>query len=203
MGSKRRLHHLLVELRYIKNRYFVIALLITGLTFVLAFRQNNITAINLRDSLLQVDQKNGDVETALRDLREYTYSHMNADLDTGPGGIYPPIQLKYRYQRLVEADKARVDTANTKLYTEAQNYCEQQITSRKTIERIPCIQDYLARHQGAKMAAIPDALYKFDFEAPVWSPDLAGWSLAATIILLVVFFIRLCAEWWLRYQLRD
>lgn len=180
----------------------MVALMVASATFIFTYRQNNLTAIHLRNVLLQVDQQNGDVETALRNLREFTYSHMNAGLETGPGGIYPPIQLKYRYQRLIDAEKARVDAANTKLYTEAQNYCEQQVTSRKTIERIPCIQDYLAKHQGATAKAIPDALYKFDFVAPIWSPDLAGWSLFAVIVLAGVFLIRLCAEWWLRYQLR-
>jgi hypothetical protein len=126
---------------------------------------------------------------------------MNASLDTGPGGIYPPIQLKYQYQRLVQAEKARVDAANSKLYTEAQNYCEQQVTSRKTIDRVPCIQDYLASRPTVTEQTVPDALYKFDFVSPIWSPDLAGWFLISTLLLALILAIRLCAEWWLRYEL--
>jgi hypothetical protein len=173
------------------------------MTFVLAYRHNNLTAIKLRDQLLVVDQQNGDIETALRNLRSYTYGHMNANLSGGSNNIYPPIQLKYRYERLVAAEKAKTEAENSKLYTEAQNYCEQQVTSRVTINRVPCIQDYLSTHGAAIAKSINDDLYKFDFASPIWSPDLAGWSLAVTVILLIAYLVRLASEWWLRSRLND
>lgn len=199
---KRRLHHFLVRLRKVRYAYLIIALLICAGTFVLAYRSNNVTALHLRDKLLKVDQQNGDVSGALNDLREYTYGHMNAGLGSGPTGIYPPIQLKYTYERLVEAEQQRVDAINSQFYTEAQQYCEQQVTSRVTVNRVPCIQEYLTTHGGVQPRQIQDALYKFDFVAPVWSPDLAGWSLVATFVVLVALVSRLIAELWLRHILR-
>jgi len=115
------------KLRAISSWYFVVGLIVAGGIAIIALRHNNLTALKLRDHVYQVDKDNGDVETALRQLREYVYGHMNTNLSSGPNAIKPPIQLKYRYDRLVTAEKARVDAANAKVYTDAQNYCEQAV----------------------------------------------------------------------------
>jgi hypothetical protein len=201
--DKRHAHHVYTKLRVLRTSYLVAALVVAGVVFVLAYRQNNITALGLRDAVTQADKDNGNVEEALRALRTYTYAHMNANLSGGANNIYPPIQLKYRYERLVQAEKDRVTAVNAKLYTDAQNYCEQQVSSRVTINRVPCIQNYLATHGAASEQAIPDALYKFDFAAPIWSPDLAGWSFVALFLLALACVTRLLAEWWLRSRLSE
>lgn len=200
---KRRLHHVLTRLKGLRYMYFVIVLVPALVVFVFAYRQNNLTALQLRDELLMVDKQNGDVEAALKKLRTFTYSHMNAGLSAGPNGIYPPIQLKYTYERLIDAETQRVNTANSQLYTEAQAYCEGQVTSRVTINRVPCIQDYLTTHSSIVAQSIPDGLYKFDFVAPAWSPDLAGWSLVFAVIVLLAFVSRVVLELWLRYRLKE
>jgi preprotein translocase subunit SecF len=200
--GKRQIHHILVRLRGARLAYFVIVFVLCAVVFAFSYRHNNLTALYLRDRLIQIDKDNGDVKAALNTLRQYTYSHMNADLSSG-GGIYPPIQLKYTYDRLVQAQKAGVDAANSTLYTDAQNYCEGRIKSRLTTERVPCIQDYLATHSAPAPQSIPDGLYKFDFVAPTWSPDLAGWSLVAMIIAFISLVTRIALEFWLRYRLRS
>ena len=201
--NKRYQHHLLRVIQRLRSSYFIVLILLSALTFVFAYRQNNLTALHLRDQLLVVDQQNGDIETALKNLRSFTYAHMNANLSGGSNNIYPPIQLKYRYERLVAAENARIEGLNGQLYTQAQAYCEQQVTSRVTINRVPCIQDYLGSHGAAVVQSIPDGLYKFDFVSPLWSPDLAGWSLVVTVILLIAYFVRMASEGVLRYRLRS
>ena len=42
---------------------------------------------------------------------------------------------------------------------------------------------------GLKGANIPVSLYEFDFISPTWSPDLAGWSMLAAIVLAVLTVI--------------
>lgn len=199
---KRRLHHLYIRLKEVRYLYLAVLFVIAAATFVFAYRYNNLEALRLRDVLVQVDRDNGDVETALTNLREYTYAHMNANL-SNPSGVYPPIQLKYTYERLVAAEKAKAESVNANLYTDAQNYCEQQITSRLTTQRVPCINEYLANYSTPTITEIPDALYKFDFVAPAWSPDLAGWSLVAAAFLALVILIRIVLEFWMRSQLRE
>jgi hypothetical protein len=194
--NKRHLHHVWRQLQIVKPWYFFVGFLIMALLFIYSSRQNNLTAIRLRDKVIKVDKQNGDVETALRELRGYTYAHMNTNLSGGQGSIYPPIQLKDRYDRLVAAEKARVDQVNAQVAKDAVAVCAGNPT------RLTCEQRYVATNTHVPQP-IPDALYKFDFIAPRWSPDVAGFSLLGSIILLVLFLVRFITERWLRYSLNQ
>jgi hypothetical protein len=189
--DKRELHHKWRHLRPIKPVYFLIAALMFLAVGVYGMRQNNLKAIALRDKVVAADKNQQDVEKPLRTLREYVYSHMNTDLSSG-GGIQQPIQLKYRYERLVKKEKARVEKANAAIYTRAQKYCEAKFPAGFSGSgRIPCIEQYVS-DRGVDEKDIPDALYKFAFVSPVWSPDLAGFSLALSFISFILFIF-----WWL------
>jgi len=199
---KRHLHHILVTIRKVRV-WVLVSLLITGvLVSLFALRQNNQRAVNLRNHVLEVDKQNADVEAALKELREYTHSHMHSSLAV-KGAPYPPIQLKYRYERLVAAEEARYKQANADLYTAAQRTCEAQIPSGRSITRIDCIQNYITSRGAEAQKSIPDALYKFDFVAPVWSPDLAGWSIVITALLAIILLVRIAAVTWLKHYLHQ
>jgi hypothetical protein len=202
--DKRKLHHVGKVLRTFSAWYFLIAFLLCGAVTVLALRQNNLTALELRDNVLVVDEQNGDVEAALRELRVYMYSHMNTSLAT-EGGVYPPIQLKYRYERLVEAQLEKTSTGNT-VYADAQKYCEaNEPESFYGAGRLTCIQNYIDRQPKnvqPKTTSIPDSLYKFDFASPRWSPDLAGWSMVFTAVFGFLLILRLALDRWLKWSLR-
>lgn len=203
--NKRHLHHIWVKLKKVSHWHFLVAAVICGVVALFALRQNNLTAVHLRDEVLKVDQANGDIEAALRKLRGYIYGHMNTNLASSTS-VYPPIQLKYRYERLVQAEKERVGAANSNtVYNDAQTYCEQtQPASFFGAGRLGCIQNYIDSHPASTETEkpIPDSLYKFDFASPTWSPDLAGWSLVLSGFFFVLFMIRFGLELWLRSQLK-
>lgn len=201
--NKRYLHHIFVKLRPISYWYFAILFVVSSGVAVYALRQNNLRALELRDKVLQVDKENGDVEGALQELREFTYGHMNTNLASDTG-IYPPIQLKYTYERLVAAEQARVERQNRDIYNEAQQHCEATLPQGFSgSNRITCIQNYVDQHgrEEAQPRPIPDALYKFDFAAPFWSPDVAGWAIVVAALALILLITRLLAQWWLKSQL--
>src|SRR5256885_13361455 len=125
--SKKQLKNLWAKIRPLRPRYFLAVVLITGAVSVYALRQNNLTMIHLRSKVATADEQNGDVEAALRNLREFVYSHMNTNLSSGNNPIKPPIQLKYRYDRLVQAEKDKTAASNAQVYTAAQAYCEKQV----------------------------------------------------------------------------
>lgn len=205
--NKRHLHHIWTKLRVVNQWFFMILAIVSGVVALFALRNNNLTALRLRDNVLQVDQQNGDTEKALRELREYVYGHMNTNLASSTG-VYPPIQLKYRYERLVEAERAKQSNGNqTSVYADAQKHCEAtQPQSFYGAGRLDCIQNYIDTHPAPNqqaVVAIPDALYKYDFASPDWSPDLAGWSLVLTGLFTSLALIRLVAELWLRHLFRS
>jgi hypothetical protein len=199
---KRILHHVWIKIRPVSYWYFLTLFVITSMVALFALRQNNVRALELRDKVLSVDEANGDVEAALKELRTYVYGHMNAELASGEGSIRPPIQLKYRYERLVRAEKQRVSQVNEKVYTEAQAHCERQIPTGTIAGRVPCVQDYVSKHTAVEQQ-IPDALYKFDFASPLWSPDLAGWSILLSGVFFILFAIRFVLEKWLKFNLHQ
>jgi hypothetical protein len=161
--------------------------------------------LKLRDAVYAADKNNGDVQGSLAKLQAYVTAHMNTDLSGGPNAVYPPIQLKYTYDRLVQAESdklAQQNSQNSQVYTDAQHYCEAKIpTGFSGSYRISCIQSYIASHgitNPVSIAPIPDGLYKFDFLSPVWSPDLAGWSLVAAALSALLFVIFFVADKWLK-----
>lgn len=199
---KRTLHHLWVKIRPLNYWLFLIIAISSGLVAIFALRENNIRAIELRNQVLKVDEQNGDTEAALRELREYVHSHMNTNLASGPNAIRPPIQLKYTYERLLRDEKARVSKINEKVYTDAQAACEAAIPRGTIASRIPCVEEYVGKNT-VKERPIPDALYKFDFTPPAWSPDLAGWSIVVSMASFVLFGVRIGLDLWFRHHLKQ
>lgn len=184
----------IASLRNVSYKLFLAGFLVASITAVVALRDNNQQMLSLRNKVYAADQASGDVNLALNNLRNFVYAHMNTDLSSGNNTIKPPIQLKYTYEKL-EA-QAQAAANNTGLYTLAENYCQAQIpTGFSGRYRISCVQDYIMHHGGKAAAAIPAALYEFDFVSPTWSPDLAGWSLVAAALFLVLFIVSLANHW--------
>lgn len=200
--DKPSLHHLWTRIRWLKPWYFLVLAIIASVVCVSALRSNNQHMLELRDAVYAADKNGGDVTGSLRDLQSYVTSHMNTELSNGPNAVYPPIQLKYTYERLQA--KAQGAPTGSQLYTQAQHYCE----GRNSVDfsgrnRVPCIERYIQSHGGgSEPAAIPDVLYKFDFVSPRWSPDLAGWSLLAAVFCWLAFIIALVVKLWFKRHTR-
>jgi hypothetical protein len=200
--NKRQLHHLWTKFRLVKPWYFLILALIWGVIAVFALRANNQQMVELRQAVYVADQRGSDVQEPLRQLQAYVTTHMNTNLNAGQSAVYPPIQLKYTYERLVKARGDETAKANSQLYSAAQALCEQQnpagVSGRN---RIPCIEQYVQSHNPQQAPIIPDALYKFAFTSPSWSPDLAGWSLVLAVLSGLLFVAALVVRFWFRHSL--
>jgi hypothetical protein len=192
--NKRYLHHVWTKFRVVKPWYFLLVAVISTVIAVFALRENNEHMIKLRAAVYAADQHDTGVQAPLNTLQAYVTAHMNTNLSAGPNAVYPPIQLKYTYDRLVAAQSDAVTQANTQLYTEAQTYCQiQDPTDFSGHNRVPCIEQYVQTHD-TQLPVIPEDLYKFAFISPRWSPDLAGWSLVVAVLsgllCIVTFVIR-------------
>ncbi|HEY5152530.1 MAG TPA: hypothetical protein VII55_01000 [Candidatus Saccharimonadales bacterium] len=198
--NKRRLHHAWTGLRRVKPWYFLAVAVLSAIVCIAALRANNQHMLKLRDAVYSADKNNTDVQGALKNLQIYVTSHMNTNLSTGTS-VYPPIQLKYTYERLVQAQAGQLGQTNTQLYTDAQHYCEQQDpVDFSGHNRVPCIEQYVSSRSpdAVQLPVIPDALYKFSFITPQWSPDLAGWSLVVAVLSGLLFLVTLAARLWFR-----
>ncbi len=196
--DKRQLYHLWKRMQGISPWYFLAAAVLCGAIGVFALRANNLYMAKLRDAVYTADKNGSGVTEALQKLQVYVSGHMNTNLSSGPNSPYPPIQLQYTYDRAVQAAGDAASAANSRIYNDAQHYCEQTIPNGFSGSyRISCVQTYIDQH-GVKLPTIPDSMYKFDFLSPSWSPDFAGWSLLATVLLLLITAGLFALRWWLK-----
>lgn len=199
MINKKALHHFWTKIRPIRVLYLLVLTTICGIFCIVALRANNEEMGRLRSAVYSADQNNGNVVLALQQLQKFTTSHMNTDLAGGANGVYPPIQLKYTYQRLEDAAIQQATSANSQLYTEAQHYCEQQNSvDFSGHNRVPCIEQYVTSHSSVTLPQVPDGMYKFAFAPPTWSPDRAGYLLIFTIFLAFLTVARFILGWVLK-----
>lgn len=188
--DKKFLHHLWTRIRPVRTLYLFGVFLLMGTICVLALRDNYSKMVDLRESVYAADKSGVGVEEALQELRAHVNGHMNTSLTSGAESIYPPIHLKETYDRLKKAEQDRVNTVNSKVYTDAQAHCERLYPgSFSGGPRVPCIEQYV-KQNGTTVQPIPDALYKFAFASPSWSPDLAGWTFVLTIVMFVLTIVR-------------
>jgi hypothetical protein len=191
--NKRYAHHVWRYLRRIHPWYFLALASIFGVLSLISLRHNNEHMVVLRDNVYAADKNGTDTEGALRQLRQYVYAHMNTSLASGPNAVHPPIQLKYTYERLQQAQTSVLGQGNSTLYAQAQAYCESQ--SDIGAQVISCIQTYATSH-GVDLAPIPAALYEFDFTSAKWSFDLAGWSIIVTVFSVLLLLVTSFYRWW-------
>ena len=179
--------------RILSLALIIAGLLISGGLCVLALRQNNLKMVELRAAVYEADENNGDVETALNELRLFVYSHMNTNLSSG-SSTEAPIQLVNRFNVAVEAEQARIAALTgevNQVYVDAQHQCE--VSGVPLTIRAQCMQDYVSTHvKGIQELNLPDkSFYTFNFASPTWSPDLAGWLLVVTAMFAVLLMLRL------------
>ncbi|QQS69174.1 hypothetical protein IPP75_04610 [Candidatus Saccharibacteria bacterium] len=199
--DKRKLHHYWRYLRKVHPWYFLVITLIFGYVTVRALQHNNVEMGRLRTAVFEADKNNGDVESALKALREHVHGHMNTSLETGANGAHPPIQLKYTYERLQAERQASLGRNNSALYNQALQSCSVEGQTSNAQDTINCIESY-AEARGVRLGDIPDALYKFDFVSAKWSPDLAGWSLVVTVMSAAGFILTGTYRWFMKRYLK-
>ncbi len=188
---KNTYHYSLRKLHHVKPVYLLIPTIIFFGLSVYGLRDNNFKMIELRQAVITADEQNGDVETALQNLRGHVHGHMNTNLNSGNFAIKPPIQLKGRYERLMKSEEARIKSLNEEVTRQAEAQCGSQFPGQGfNAPRVSCIQDYVARN-ASQTNDIAQDLYKFDFVSPRWSPDLAGISIVLGALFGLASIIRL------------
>jgi len=183
----------------------VVVFVASGTISVIALRANNLHMTQLRQAVYIADQQNGDINKALNNLRAYVYGHMNTNLRSGSNSNEPPIQLVNQFNRDVTAERQRIAALGSadKVYVEAQTKCEK--AGVPITARAECIQNYVTVNgKGIPQLNLPaKEVYTFDFASPVWSPDLAGWSLVLTVLFGLLLLARLIAGFIIKRYLKS
>ena len=195
-STKRRLRQL---------KLWQLLLLLTMMIFVAAtfLRLNNIGMIERRDAVTDADKTGKDelVGQRLYDLQRYASSHMNAS----PGRV----ALDHAYKRVYDREFKKfsqevASRSNNDVVVKVRQVCDaraqQQGYGRFSVNADPryvsCINEEWAKYPAATASSLqfvppPTAPYYQTFVSPLWSPDFAGWSVVAVVILAAMIITRL------------
>jgi hypothetical protein len=203
VADKRRVHRSIKQLQRVKTWQLLVLLILAGFLAATFLRLNNIGMIQRRDAVLTAD-KEGDInviQSRLYDLQRYVVEHANANTGT--------FYLEYQYRR--DAQKA-VDAAsndsnpNGNINAKAEAVCKPQYTVWSQAY-VQCFTDELAKYppspDPAQNVTLPSVdLYRHSYDAPLWSPDFAGWSLVVCAGIVVMIIARLIGLLILRLLLK-
>jgi hypothetical protein len=204
VADKRQVRRSIRQLQKVKTWQLVILLIICGFIAATFLRLNNVGMVDRRDAVLMADA-NGDpavIQSRLYDLQRYVSSHMNASMGT----IYLENQYKRDSQRTI--DEASGDSnPNGNIYKKAQESCAPRFTSYSQAY-LQCTVDYLAQYspadEPASSVALPKSdLYRHSFASPLWTPDFAGWSVLACVVIVIMIVGRLVGLLVLKIMLKS
>jgi hypothetical protein len=171
-----------------------LAIILLLMLFVSAtfLRLNNIGMAQRREAVKAAD-KQGDstnLQNRVLDLQHYVAAHMNTDGNA--------VYLEQQYAR----DKAQIlqkaaqsNTATDVINKKVDDICKPQF-SGYTQGYVQCFAREYAKYApgtdpiSSVKGPDPDK-YRIVFVAPLWSPDFAGFSVLACIVILLVIIIRL------------
>lgn len=192
MPNKRVVKKDIKRLKHVKTWQLFTVLILMVFVSLTLLRLNNIGMIQMRDAVLNADKAGDDSATLnnLITLQHYVADHMNAS--TGP------FFLEGSYKRDFAAayqKAADYQDPNGNVNVKADAICKPQFTQYSQAYTdcfAAALKQFPAAPNPGEDLQIPNtALYQHDFASPKWSPDFAGFSILACIIIALIIVVRL------------
>lgn len=201
--NKRQIRFDIGVIKRVETWKLVIVLILLAFIAATFLRLNNIGMADRRQAVYAADKSGNTaaIESRLYDLQRFSNAHMNAE----SGDVY----LQQQYNRDVEAAAKKAQESvnpNNNINAEVNRICQDKVSGYGPAW-IQCFTEELAKYPAAPDLAstitLPNPnLYRYAFAAPLWSPDFAGWSIIACIIIILVIVIRIVSLIVLRLLVR-
>ena len=204
-----------IKVRKIKTWQLILVLVPLLFVDATLLRNDHIRMTELRDAVLQADEKEDDEEISrtLEELKEFVFSNIVINIvdDNGAQRITfgtGPFYLEHQYLRaankaLDEAEKNLSDDSNPNgnIYKLASDACQGQAISNgwswDNPNYINCMMSEIQKYPSADelqdkiVASLPSTeLYRKNYASPIFVPTLTGFLLLITLVIIVVIFIR-------------
>lgn len=172
--------------RIFKTGYLLALMPITIFLSAYFLRQNNLKMVELREAVIAADKSGKGVKKSIENLNRHIFRHMNTT-------TVRPVELVNTYNREAQAIiKAASKDKSNDVYKQAAASCEQRGVPLTSIAE--CAAQYALSHSKSvtpEKITLPDKnLFIYSFVSPRWTPDLAGWSLLITGVIVVWLLIR-------------
>jgi hypothetical protein len=204
VAEKGRIKRGVKGLQYIKTWQLIVLFILLAFVAATFLRLNNIGMIQRREAVISADREGNQeaILSRLYDLQLYVSRHMNTDLGRG-------VYLEQSYTRdLQDWQQNQYGDANPNgnIYKRAQEVCAPQF-SNYSYAYLQCTTNELAKYPSATDPASDTSkprqeAYIHGFSSPVWSPDFAGWAIAACGAILLLIVIRVLSNLILKLLLR-
>lgn len=191
--AKNRIKQGMEGLQRVRTWQLVVLLLIAGFIAATFLRLNNIGMVERREAVISADSEGNEekIIDRLYDLQQYVSSHMNADLGRG-------VYLETSYNRALQdwqENQYGEGNPHGNIYKKAQEVCAPKF-SHYSYAYLQCTTNELAKYPAAQEPATETSkprqeAYIHSFDSPLWSPDFAGWSVLACVVILLLVIIRL------------
>lgn len=203
--SFRRSFRAIGRLRTWQLLVLLLMMTIVSATFL---RLNSLGMLERRSAVIEADVK-GDkavLRTSIVELQSYISKHMNTSL---VGGLY--LSKSYERDRDAALAAAEVSTnPQSAVYQQASVECRERFRGGVASFRndyVQCVVEKLAslspQTDPTKTLKLPKAdAYKVNFASPLWTPDIAGFSVLVCALLVLAILVRLITKFILRIILR-
>jgi hypothetical protein len=202
--DKRRVRRSIKDLQYVKTWQLVVLLVLAAFLAATFLRLNNIGMVERRAAVIAADES-GDRDQLIQrlyDLQQYVAAHMNTDMGKG---VYLETSYNNDYQKWQQSAYGE-GNPNGNIYQRAEAICAAQFAS-SSAAFIQCTTSEIAKYPAASDPASDGSApradsYRHVFASPLWSPDIAGWSVVVCIVLVLLIITRLVTLGILRLMLR-
>lgn len=191
--DKRKIKKTLKMLNMLKNWQLLLLLFLVIFVIMTAWRMNNVGMVQRRDAVLSADKEldSKKVRERLVELQNYVNSHMNSSTGT--------IALVKIYEKDSQAEIERVSKLRQgeNIHKKVAEICDPQFTASSRYSRpyFECWDRELSKYPSDQSVNSepkypPQQLYEYNFDSPLWTPDLAGWATLVAIFISVVIIFK-------------
>ena len=191
MAQARAVRRTIRNINKIKTWQLVVLLVLMAFVAATFLRLNNIGMVQRRDAVISADEKGDDQVTKNRvlELQRYVSGHMNTDKND----VY--LASKYERDRQAAVQKAaESNQSGDVINAQVDAICKPQFSGYNQ-GYVDCFaREYAKFAPGTdpvSQVKSPDPdKYRFVFASPTWSPDFAGFSVLASVVILLVIVAR-------------
>lgn len=206
--DKRSLQRFLAKVKRIQTWQLVVMLVI-GLVLSASFlRLNSLEMNDRREAVYQADKSADEekIRMSIVELQNYVSSHMNTSLGDG-------FYLEHSYNRARDSAlniATNATNPNAAVYQQASIECQNRFQGGVASFRNDYVACVAERVQALSPSPdiesglnLPKAEnYHYNFASPVWSPDLAGFTVLFCAIITSVILLRIVVAIILRILLK-
>ncbi len=203
-----KLREHLRKINRVKTWQLIILLLMSSVVSVIFLRLNSLNMMELKHAVVEADETGSSeiLKQSLVDLQEYVSGHMNTSLGSG----FYLVKSFERDRQAAEQSLPSEINPNSTEYQAAELECRSNWRYNLESFRedyVKCVQDRVAslsaQANPATNVKLPSSdLYRVNFVSPLWSPDLAGFSVLLSVIIVVLIIVRTTGVIVLRIMLK-